>query len=187
MIGPFGLKGNPNALPIIKSVWGLKQELRRSLGNSRHLATLPLVFPPNDVWVTSVEIPCWWRVTTQTWVMLLIGWIKFPTRYGISALVSQTSFGGENSGSAAKCRLFSQANFGAAANWDKITSATQATGNYGRPKRLAASPGKRLGWGHLEQSGVPDDINYSTTTHHSRQRLVFQTRQNTPARFLNNA
>ena len=30
---------------------------------------------------------------------------------GISALVSQTSFGGETSGSVAKCRLFSQAKF----------------------------------------------------------------------------
>ena len=32
--------------------------------------------------------------------------------YGISALVSQTSFGGETSGSVAKCRLFSQAEWG---------------------------------------------------------------------------
>ena len=31
------------------------------------------------------------------------------SQYGISALVSQTSFGGETSGSVAKCRLFSQA------------------------------------------------------------------------------
>ena len=30
-------------------------------------------------------------------------------QYGISALVSQTSFGGETSNSVAKCRLFSQA------------------------------------------------------------------------------
>ena len=30
-------------------------------------------------------------------------------RYGISAPVSQTSFGGETSGGVAKCRLFSQA------------------------------------------------------------------------------
>ena len=30
-------------------------------------------------------------------------------QYGISELVSQTSFGGETSGSIAKCRLFSQA------------------------------------------------------------------------------
>ena len=42
------------------------------------------------------------RSTTQIWVV---------TRHqcGISALVSQTSFGGETSGSVAKCRLFSQA------------------------------------------------------------------------------
>ena len=30
-------------------------------------------FPPNDVWETSAEIPYWWRVTTQIWVVLLIG------------------------------------------------------------------------------------------------------------------
>ena len=41
--------------------------------NSRHLAMLPLVSPPNDVWETSAEIPYWWRVTTQIWVVLLIG------------------------------------------------------------------------------------------------------------------
>ena len=42
------------------------------------------------------------RSTTQVWEV---------TRYqnGISALVSQTSFRGETSGSVAKCRLFSQA------------------------------------------------------------------------------
>ena len=43
------------------------------------------------------------RSTTQIWVVT-------RHQYGISALVSQTSFGGETSGSVAKCRLFSQAN-----------------------------------------------------------------------------
>ena len=42
------------------------------------------------------------RITTQIWVMT-------RHRYGISALVSQTSFRGETSGGVAKCRLFSQA------------------------------------------------------------------------------
>ena len=46
--------------------------------NSWHLATLPLVSPPNGVWETTAQIPYWWRVTTQIWVVLLIGWIKFP-------------------------------------------------------------------------------------------------------------
>ena len=40
--------------------------------------------------------------TTQIWVVT-------RHQYGISAFVSQTSFGGETSGSVAKCRLFSQA------------------------------------------------------------------------------
>ena len=42
------------------------------------------------------------RSTTQIWVVT-------RHQYGISALVSQTSFGGETSGSVAKCRLFSEA------------------------------------------------------------------------------
>ena len=42
------------------------------------------------------------RRTTQIWVVT-------RHQYGISALVSKTSFGGETSGGVAKCRLFSQA------------------------------------------------------------------------------
>ena len=44
------------------------------------------------------------RSTAQIWVVT-------RHQYGISALVSQTSFGGETSGSVAKCRPFSQAKF----------------------------------------------------------------------------
>ena len=45
------------------------------------------------------------RSTSQIWVV--------PRhQYGISALVSQTSFGGETSGSVARCRLFSKAKVG---------------------------------------------------------------------------
>ena len=72
--------------------------------NSRHLETVPLV-APNDVWETSAEILYWWRVTTQIWVVLLIGRAAWEIcfnqsearhQYRISALVSQTSLGGEN-------------------------------------------------------------------------------------------
>ena len=42
------------------------------------------------------------RSTTQIWVVS-------RNQYGISALVSQTSFGGETSGDVAKCQLFSRA------------------------------------------------------------------------------
>ena len=41
--------------------------------NSWHFATPPLVSRPNDVRETSAEIPYWWRVTTQIWVVFLIG------------------------------------------------------------------------------------------------------------------
>ena len=44
------------------------------------------------------------RSTTQIWVVT-------RHQYGIPALVSQTSFGGETSSSVAKCRLFSQAQY----------------------------------------------------------------------------
>ena len=42
------------------------------------------------------------RSATQIWVVR-------RHQYGLSALVSQTSFGGETSDGVAKCRLFSQA------------------------------------------------------------------------------
>ena len=38
-------------------------------------------------------------------------WLVTRHQYGISALVSQTSFRGETSGGVAKCRLFAQATF----------------------------------------------------------------------------
>ena len=44
------------------------------------------------------------RSTTQIWVVR-------RHQYGISALVSHTSFGGETNGSVTKCQLFSQAIF----------------------------------------------------------------------------
>ena len=74
----------------------------------------------NDVWEMSPEISYWWRVNIQICEVLLIGRAKWdllqPTRnttqiwvvmlhqYGISALVSLTSFS-----VVAKCWLFSQA------------------------------------------------------------------------------
>ena len=53
--------------------------------NIRQFATLPLVSRPNDVWLSSAEIPYWWRITTQTQVVS-------RHQYRISALVSQTPF-----------------------------------------------------------------------------------------------
>ena len=47
--------------------------------NSRQFTTPPLFFPRNDVWERRAKIPYWWRITTQIWVVLLIGWGKCPT------------------------------------------------------------------------------------------------------------
>ena len=77
----------------------------------------PIVSSRNDVWETSAEIPYWWRVTTQIWVVLLIGWSKIffqsaaeVTRhqYGISALSFETPFREGASGGFTKSELFSQ-------------------------------------------------------------------------------
>ena len=74
---------------------------------------------------TRTEIPYWWRVTAQVWLVLLIGWSKFSDnqtqnpdmgktwvvshhQYGISAIIFQASFHGDTSGGVARCRLFSQ-------------------------------------------------------------------------------
>ena len=48
--------------------------------NSQHFWTPPTASPRNDVWETSAEIPYWWRVTIQIWVVHLMGWRKFPSR-----------------------------------------------------------------------------------------------------------
>ena len=92
------------------------------LEGSRHFAT-PLVSPRNGVWKTSAEILRWWRVTTQIWVVLLIGcntflpvkstaqiWAVTSHQYGFYA--PQTSLLGElvrPSGGDTKSRLFSRA------------------------------------------------------------------------------
>ena len=91
------------------------QDIRKILAweNSRHLATLPLVFSPNDVWETRAEIPYWWRLgSASDWLNQISHaarpirsttqiWVVTRHQYGISALVSQTPFGGKTSGSVA--------------------------------------------------------------------------------------
>ena len=79
--------------------WSLRNERRNSIPMTRHY---PELGSASD-WLNQISHAARLiRRTTQIWVV---------TRHhnGISALVSQTSFGGETSGSVAKCRLFSQA------------------------------------------------------------------------------
>ena len=80
-------------------------DIRFGLRKQPRFRDATLVYPRNDVWETSADIPYWWRVTTQIWIVS-------RRQYGISALVSQTSFRGEISGDVAKCQLFSQATSG---------------------------------------------------------------------------
>ena len=40
--------------------------------NGQHFAMLPLVSSQNNIWRMTAEIPYWWRVTTQFWLVLLI-------------------------------------------------------------------------------------------------------------------
>ena len=102
--------------------------------NSRHLATLPLVHPAkwrlrnerrNSILMTrhypdlgsASDWSCRMgnliqpiRSSTQIWVVT-------RHQYGNSALLSQTSFDGETSGSVAKCWLFSRATGGEVLTW----------------------------------------------------------------------
>ena len=61
----------PNLLFNLHNCTGAK--LNVAWENSRHLAMLPLVSPPNDIWEPRAEIPYWWCVITQIWLVLLIG------------------------------------------------------------------------------------------------------------------
>ena len=42
--------------------------------NGRHFSTTPLVSLRNYIWATHAEIPYWWCITDQIWVVLLMGW-----------------------------------------------------------------------------------------------------------------
>ena len=73
--------------------WRLRNERRNSI--------FPYLVSASD-WLNEISRAAQpIRSTTQIWVVT-------RHEYEISALVSQTSFGGETSGSVAKCRLFSQ-------------------------------------------------------------------------------
>ena len=79
--------------------WRLRDERRNSILMTRHYPDLGSVSEWSQG-VGSLLQPI--RSTTQIWVMT-------RHQYGISALVSQTSFRGETVGCVAKRRLFSQA------------------------------------------------------------------------------
>ena len=48
---------------------GCEKKKKTAWENRQHFA----ISPRNNVWGTSAEIPCWRRVTTRIWVVLLIG------------------------------------------------------------------------------------------------------------------
>ena len=81
--------------------WRLRNKQRNSIQMTRHYSDLGCA----SDWLNQISHarrPI--RSTTQIWLVT-------RHHYGISAIVSQTSFGGETSGSVAKCRLFSQATY----------------------------------------------------------------------------
>ena len=81
--------------------WRLRNKRRNSILMTRHYPDLGTV----SDWLEQISHavgPI--RKTTQIWVVT-------HHQYGISTLVSQTSFRGETSGGVAKCLLFCQARF----------------------------------------------------------------------------
>ena len=79
--------------------WRLRNERRNSILMTRHY---PDLGSASDWSCRARKLIQPVKSTTQVWVVT-------RHQYGISVLVSQTSFGGETSGSVAKCRLYSQA------------------------------------------------------------------------------
>ena len=63
--------------------------------NSCHFTLPPLVPLRNDIWEIRTEIPYWWHVTTQIWVVLLIGWNKFPRWHDQSEALPRSESGSE--------------------------------------------------------------------------------------------
>ena len=69
------LRRNPRLISM-KYLWATHSQMRSAIQNTKiGFATRlrkhpPLVSPRNDVCETSTEIPYWWRVTTQIWVVL---------------------------------------------------------------------------------------------------------------------
>ena len=58
---------------------------------------MPPLFPlRNDIWEMSTETPYWWHVTTQIWLVLLIGWSKYPRRHDQSKALPRSESGSEN-------------------------------------------------------------------------------------------
>ena len=81
--------------------WRLRNRRRNSVLMRHHY---PELGNASDWSYTEVNLLQPIRSTTQIWIMT-------RRQYGISELVSQTSFRGETSGGAVKCRRFSQATF----------------------------------------------------------------------------
>ena len=79
--------------------WGLRKERRNSILMTRQYPGMGSV---SDWWKQISRAARTIRNTTYTWVLT-------RHQYGISALVSQTSFRGKTSGRVAECLLFSQA------------------------------------------------------------------------------
>ena len=46
--------------------------------------------PPSDVWETSAEIPYWWRISTQIWVVLMIGCAAWKIWFNQSEILSRS-------------------------------------------------------------------------------------------------
>ena len=88
-----------NATTGFPAKWRLRNERRNSTLMTGHYPDLGSA----SAWLNQISHAAWpIRRTTQIWVVTC-------HQYEISALVSQKSFGGETSGSVAKCWLFSQA------------------------------------------------------------------------------
>ena len=52
--------------------WLYSNKLFVTLRKQQHLLIPQLDSPQNDAWEMSAEIPYWWCITTQIWIVLLL-------------------------------------------------------------------------------------------------------------------
>ena len=142
------ISGKKSAMITVVEKWNKQTDKQNTFSllvaweNSRGFARSPLELSQNDVWVMSAEIPYWWRALPRSWYCFWLvetreNFVSTNQKhyqdlgsarhwYGISALVTQTSFcEGFARAQVATSRnvsLFSQATPLALAEYEVITT-----------------------------------------------------------------
>jgi len=78
-------------VPLVTEIWFLQYQVDSSLRKQPTFGVTTTGFPAKWCLRNEWEIPYWWRITTQIWLMLLIGWIKFLMRHDQSEVLPRSA------------------------------------------------------------------------------------------------